>query len=462
VSTLGSSRLIFVALLVVYVAVGVWTTRRVSATGDEPYYFMAADSLLHGEGFDLTDRYEALTRSSYAPADPISEQEFLRSSAPSRVRGGSYPLHDLATSLIIALPLALGGRGVVVVIIAAAMAAAVALGHRCARALGASPLSASAASLAVGLAAPALTYSGQVFADSLAPLAFALAIAALFRVVPRGAIGVAVALLVLLHLRFWPLALALLAVELAQGPRSWRAFGSLIAPLGAAVAGLALLDLVVYGVPLPHAGFALFFTDRPGAQVTGYTRMPLEGLAGMLVDRSFGLIPAAPLAALVFVGAGRLLRDPRSRLLVALPIPYLLLVSALDWTGGFNPQARYFVVLAPLFVVLTAAALASRPALVLAIPLGVWTLGQSAVYALAPWLRYDSYGIPPLADQAWSRFVRLTPGALFPLFGSDGATLVLAIVWTASLVGLVLAGWWSPGSRAAVMPVSRSRDRMTT
>lgn len=435
----------FVALLVVYVVAGTWTTRRVSATGDEPYYFMTADALLHGEGLDLTRRWMAIDGASYDPTVPIPRAELERSTAPSRIRDGAYPLHDLATSFLIAPALALGGRALVVAVIAAAMAAAVALGHRAARTVGTAPPIALAAALAVGMSAPALTYSGQVFGDSLAPFALALGLCGFVGALPSGLIGVAAAILVLLHVRFWPVALVLIGVPMLRTHASARRILMLLAPLAVAVLALSTVDLVTYGLPLPHAGFLLFFMDRPAAHVASYARAtPIEGSVGLFVDRAFGLVPAAPLAALLFAGAGRLARDPRLRSLLAIPVPYLALVSLLDWTGGFSPQARYFAVFVPLFVLLMARALEWRPALLLAIPLGVWTVATSAIFVVAPWLRYDGYAVPPLADLAWIRVAGVTPSAVFPLFGTDGAPF-LALCWSLLLAALFLAAFIWPG-----------------
>lgn len=455
VKLLGSSRAVFLMLLAVYAVVGVWTTRRVSATGDEPYYFMAADALLHGEGLDLTRRWERIAGASYDPAVPIAPDELQRNTAPSRVRAGSYPLHDVAPSLVIALPYAVGGRPLVVLVIAAAMAAAVALGHRAARALGSPARTALAGALAMGLSAPALTYSGQLFADALAPLAFAAGLCALVGALPSGLIGASAAALVLLHLRFWPLALAVLTAAIFRERPARRRVVALLWPLVAAVLGLSLLDLVTYGVPLPHAGFLLFFTSHRAGDVASFTHGIGEGIAGLALDRSFGLASAAPLSLLLVAGAGRLVGGGRDRVLLALPVPYLLLASAVDWTGGFSPQARYLTVLVPLFVVLMARAFEWPAARTLAAPLGIWTLGQSAVYAVAPWLRYDRYATPPLADSAWTRFVGPTPSAVFPLFGTDGAA-ALVLAWGAGLALLFIAAARGPlGVPAASRDVER-------
>ncbi|MDQ2914082.1 MAG: hypothetical protein M3T56_12605 [Chloroflexota bacterium] len=450
--SLGIARLVFASLLVVYVVAGVWTTRRVNATGDEPFYFMATDALLHGEGLELTERWRELPTASYDPGEAVPLSEFERSTAPSRARAGSYPLHDTGTSFVIALPFAVGGRALVSAFVALVMATAVALGVLAARASGAGPTTAAFAGLAVGLTAPALTYSGQVFPDALAPLPLGIAVCALVGALPRSTFGPAIAALPFLHLRFWPLALALLAVYVIVFRPGRREAGLVITPLVGVVLVLSLLGGVVYGVPIPHAGFLLFFTDRPEAHLAAFTRPTGEGLVGLFVDRAFGLLPAAPLMALLAFGVGAAARRSRLAPLMFSPIPYLMLVSFLDWTGGFSPQGRYFAVLTPVAVVLLALAFESRPARLVAIPLGLWTLGQSLVYVAAPWLRYDFYGGAPLADMAWSRFVGLTPSAIFPLFGCCGTTTtLLAIAWSAVLLALVIVG---AASRRPVTPAS--------
>ncbi|MGH2490897.1 MAG: hypothetical protein ACRDF9_05255, partial [Candidatus Limnocylindria bacterium] len=309
-----------------------------------------------------------------------------------------------------------------------------------------------AAALGVGLAAPALTYSGQVFPDALVALPFAVAICVLLGTLPRSAFGPALAALPLLHLRFWPLALALLAVYVIVFRPTRRDAALVVAPLGTVVIGLALLGAIVYGVPVPHTGFVTFFADRPEMRPDAYTRPTGEGLVGIFVDRAFGLIPAAPIMALLAFGVGAAVRRSRVGLLALVPVLYLVLVSFLDWTAGWSPQARYFAVLTPLAVVLLAFALEHRLARLAAIPLGLWTLGQSLVFVVAPTLRYDTYASPPLADLGWIRVLGITPSAAFPLFGCCGSTtLVLAIAWTAVLLMLAAVG---ASSRRPVMPAS--------
>lgn len=435
-----SGRALFAVLLGVYLLAGWWTTSHIAATGDETEYFAAADALIHGEGLELTGRFAVIAASSYTPGQPIGEAEFRDSTAPSFARAGRYPRHDIGLSLLIAPLLAIGGRGLVVAVIGAAMAGAIALTVRSASLLGATPRAAGSAGLAVGFAAPALTYSGQVFPDAVAPLAVALALAGVIGRAPPLATGLALAVLPFLHVRYWPLALGLLALAAWPKRGSPRTLALLIGPLVTLMAGLALLDLVVYGLAAPHAGFVLFFAGQEQS-VAPYLR-GTEGLAGLFLDRAFGLLPAAPILVLAFIGLGAALFETRVRPLILIAIAYLVPASLLDWTGAFSPQARYLAPLVPVLVFALAYAFdhAPRTLLVVALPLALWTLGQSLVYVVLPHLRYDVYSLTPFADRAWLRLLGIAPSSVFPLFGTDGATAALALAWGAALAALAGIG----------------------
>lgn len=444
-----ASLALFVALAVVYVVAGIWTTRRVGPTGDEPHYLLAADSLLHGEAFALDARWSSIASSGYDPGDHLAD--LPRQSSPSLRAPGRFPLHDLGLSLLLALPFAVGGRALAVACVGVAMAAAVALTYRAGgRLVG--PRPALAGALLGGLCVPALTYSGQLFPDSVMPLAVAAGVAALVGAAPLWAGALGIAALPFLHLRGWPLAIALL-LALALD-RTWRDRALLAAPLLAVVVGTSLLDLAVYGVALPHAGFLLFFTARGDTSVAGYATTTPFGLLGLFVDRAFGLLPAAPIALLAFVGAGISLQ--RRAILPLVVIPYLLIASVADWTGGLSPQARYLAPLVPFLVLWVSLGLAARPWQLAAALLLPPTAAMSAIYLAVPGIRYDSFGLPPFADRTLDKAIGVHWSGIFPLLGSDGATGALLLAWAAVLVLAVVAG----AVPAAVTRVSSSLGTM--
>ncbi len=431
--------LVAAVLFGVYLLAGSWTSQRIPTTGDEPFYFLAADALLHGEGLELTRRWHLVPCVDYTPGGDIAVEDFQLQTAPSLVRPGRYPLHDLGLSLFIAVPYALGGRALVLASLNLAMAIALALGARAALALGLSDRASLAAALAVGLSVPALTYSGLVYPDAIAPLLIAVALCALVRAVPRGLFGPSVALLPLLHLRYWPLAVMLLLLFAWLHRPSQGTLVVTLAPLALVLLGVSLVDLVTYGVPLPHAGFITFFAAGGTTGPNAYVPTTREGLIGLFIDRAFGLLPASPIAALFFVGAGMVARS-RSRLELLVPLPYLVALSFTDWTGAVSPQSRYLAPLAPFSVMLLAHALSWRPAVLAALPLALWTFGQSLLYVRSPWLRYDAYARPPFVDGAWMDALGVRPSELFPLLGTDGATAALVVTWCLVLLGLAIAG----------------------
>ena len=437
---MSRTRVLFASLLAVYLVAGWWTTRRVPATGDETEYFLAADALIHGEGLALDRRFAEIAATSYAPGEPISEADYFAITAPSFVHPGRYPRHDAGLSILIAPLLALGGRALVVGAIGVAMAGAVAITAAIGPAFGATTRASLVAGAAVGLAVPAITYSGQVFPDAVAPLVVSIALASVLGRAPPFVGGLAVAGLPLLHLRYWPLALGLLGLILWHARGERRAVAAHVAPLLFTLLALSLVDLVTYGVALPHASFILFFSGRE-EEVAAYTR-GAEGLLGIFLDRAFGLLPAAPLFAVMFVGVGAALREARTRAFLAVALAYLVPASLLDWTGAFSPQARYVAPLLPIAVVMLAFAIDRGPRTVriLAVPLAVWTAGQSLIYMVLPGVRYDVYALPPYADRAWLRVLGVAPSGVFPLFGTDGATAVLIAAWSGALAVLVALG----------------------
>jgi hypothetical protein len=447
--TRHASYALFALLAVLYVAAGIWTTRRVGPTGDEPYYLLAADSLVRGEGFAHDARWSSIASSGYDPGDHLAD--LPRQSSPSLRAPGHFPLHDLGLSLLLGLPFAIGGRALAVACVGVAMAAAIAVAHRAAgRLVG--PRAAIGGALLGGLSVPALTYSGQLFPDSVMALAMAAGVAALVGAAPLWAGAIGIASLPLLHLRGWPLAIALL-LALGWG-RAWRVRVMLAAPLLAIVVGSSLVDLAVYGVALPHAGFLLFFSARPDTSVLTYAATTPFGVLGLFVDRAFGLLPAAPVSLLAFVGAGVAIR--RRLALPLLVIPYLLLASGVDWTGGLSPQARYLAPVVPLLVVFLSLGLAARRWRIAVVVLAPLTAAMSAVYVAVPGIRYDSFGVPPFADRTLDRAVGAHLSGIFPLLGTGGATAGLLVLWAVVLVLAVAAG----AGLAAVTRVSSSLGTM--
>jgi hypothetical protein len=137
----------------------------------------------------------------------------------------------------------------------------------------------------------------------------------------------------------------------AARPARRRSVAALIWPLAPVViSGLLLMGFYdwLYGTILPntgdHAGFINPITDPAGLPVA---------MLGLLLDQQWGMLIAAPIYALAFVGLLALWsgRETRTLLLwlVVLIAPYFVLVADYrQWWGEWCPPARYLCTVAPL------------------------------------------------------------------------------------------------------------------
>ncbi len=415
---------------------------------DEPHYLVAMRSLARDLDLDVKDEY-----------DQAEYRDFYAGDIPDRhvvhVRTREYPIHDLGLVLLGAIPFAIAGRTGVLALLCVVGALIAWRGYALLRRFGFAP---EVAFLAVGAFAflhPIFTYTTQVYPELLGALALLLVAELLVETtLARAAVAGALAgTLPWLSARFWPMAVALLAVlawnaARARSPR--LALASFI-PFALVVGAYAVLDELLFGLPVPNAGY---YAIRDEQHVLAFA--PLLSVPGLAVDRAFGLLSRVPIYALALVGVVPLLRARRSPPLAALGLAWLFsfaLTAVLAyWYADDAPSSRYLVATLPFLLCCVAAALergVHRYALAaLALP----SAAVTALFALSPSLRYDLVSEIAASDgpgRLWE-FVafayRLSPGLAFPsLVRGSAQDLVLAAGWAVVLVALVLVG--SRGTR---------------
>jgi hypothetical protein len=184
-------------------------------------------------------------------------------------------------------------------------------------------------------------------------------------------VGLAIGLLVLLHVRNAGLAIALAMLALrAARTQAARPHDAL-----ALIGGLALLLLVRTGVN--HAFWGTWVTTPHAAlgQPAGIAATAREAgirLAGIAIDQEFGLLPYAPILLLVPIGLA-ILRDRQvaSGIVFASACyiaPILWPVTNVHgWTGGWSPAARFMVPIVPLLALALPAAFLYIPRMLLAV-----------------------------------------------------------------------------------------------
>jgi hypothetical protein len=140
-----------------------------------------------------------------------------------------------------------------------------------------------------------------------------------------------------------------------RGATLAAAFGLLLGPLVVSALALRWYQLAIHGSSLAVAdqyeGFFIPTTidGRLGMDVQGF----LVALAGLFVDRQYGLLVFAPIYVLAVVGLVALWRYPGYRWMVialgVIAVPYVALTADFRvWWGGWSPPARYLAVLTPL------------------------------------------------------------------------------------------------------------------
>jgi hypothetical protein len=345
----GPRALLF-APLALYLAVGLYYTSRVAPTGDEPEYLLMAQSLWRDRDLVVADNWEREEWREYTAGMPLPDGPLGMDDRPRPARPPGLPL-------AIAPVYALGGRAGATVFLALIATLAMLLSVALAR-LATGNLEARSVAAVAALGPPLLYYSFNVYPEGLSALALAASLWLLLSRPGAGQAGLAAlaaSLLPWLHTRMAPAAAALGLVALMRlRGRSLAVFLGVATSMAAAFFGYHWL---VFGDPSP----LVLYGGRLPRHVRDAT--PLAAAFGLWLDRSFGLLPYAPVFLLALAGIPALLRRGRAALpwlLVAVGVIGPLLSWRL-WFGGYCPPARFLVPLVPVLAVLTAVRLEEGP-----------------------------------------------------------------------------------------------------
>ena len=201
---------------------------------------------------------------------------------------------------------------------------------------------------------PLFFYSFHLYTEAPSALAAGGSLALLLGAPGTAAAALAAlcaAALPWLHVKMIPAAAALGLVALVR--LRGRALAAFLAVAGAAAAAFGLYYASVFGLASP---LALYGGVPADARVFSWRALP-----GLFLDRSFGLLPIAPVFLLALAGLPAVLRRREAwpHALVGLAVLAPLLTWRM-WWGGQCPPARFLVPMLPFLVVALALRLA-RP-----------------------------------------------------------------------------------------------------
>ncbi|MDE3103122.1 MAG: hypothetical protein KGJ98_12910, partial [Chloroflexota bacterium] len=441
---------------------------------DEPHYLVVVQSLVVDHSLNVAKEYGTPERyRSFYPA-------VLPDIHGIHVGDAIYSIRDLGMPFLLVLPFAVAGRlGALALMCLVGVALTLQL-YLLTRELGFGKRAAFLGVASTALVHPILTYTTQIYPELLTALAFVTAVRLLRAgtgATPRqlALASAVVGTLPWLSTRAWP---TVVGVGLVIAYCAWwpggrtrgdiarrTAAGAL--PFAALVLALCTLNWRTFGLFMPAAGYFLIRNNQP---VLVYTVQ--VGATGLLFDRTFGLIPRAPVYLLAFLGAPLFLRRARARSveLVALAagalLSFVYIAAIAYWWADGSPPSRYLLASLPLLV----PAVAAGWEIVLGdgLPAAWRTLARAAswlalaasagvvyVFGVLPNVRYD-LALDILKTGSSGHFFELVrrslgvdPGKLFPsLVRIDPAHVALAVIWTAIAIALAAIGSRSYGPRA--------------
>jgi hypothetical protein len=330
-----------------------WRMAPAVPAGDEPHYLVITQSLLYDRDLRIENNHRRGDYHAYFGAD--LKPDYLRRG----VDGEIYSIHAPGLPALVLPAFALAGYPGVVVFLAIVSAMGAALVWRTGWRITGDAGAAWAGWAAVALTAPFLFHSFTLYPDGPAAALVMAAIYALsfpdavtssrWRIV---ALGSALAYLPWLHTRYAVLAAILGVLVVWQLWRPGEAGDRSLSPrlhrLGRCVTFLAVpaLSAAVW----LWSFYAIYGELNPTAPYGGYTQSSLRnvprGLAGLLVDQQFGVLPNAPVYLVAFFGMVALWRARRRLaidvLLVAMP--YAIAVTCYHmWWGGHSSPGRFIV-----------------------------------------------------------------------------------------------------------------------
>ena len=429
-----------IALLVFGLAA--WRASPAMLEGDEPHYLVITQSLLLDRDLQIDNNHRRGDYRAYYGGELAPHYQRTG-------RGGAiYSIHAPGLAAIVLPAFALGGyRGVVAFLVLLA-AAGSALAWWVSWRVTGREAAAWFGWAAVTFPVTTVFHTFSVYPDGLGGVLTLIGVWALLRggdaAVPFFWHGVALAVLPWLHTRFAVLAGTLGALVMLRLSRATNAVPKAAAFLSAPAISAALwlgYFMALYGTPDPSIPYS------PG-QMGSLGWVP-GGIAGLLFDQRFGLLPYAPVLAFAIAGFVPMLRTSATRRLALellfVIVPYLLAVGQFAmWWGGNSAPARFFVPVLPLLCIPAAvlwARVETRPERLWPLAALCFTVFATLVvlYADRGRIAFNARDTPALWLEWLSKAVSLSQGApswareSVPAFARDVS------VWLAALLAALLA-----------------------
>ncbi|MEK6375122.1 MAG: hypothetical protein AABO58_20815 [Acidobacteriota bacterium] len=386
---------------------------RTPLDGDEPYYLLIAESLVHDRDLDLGNQFADLSRTASGRTDLVPQ--LGDRVTPGHVRSHLEPF----LPMLIAPGYAVAGLAGALLTIALFGALLARSTVRLFEDEGISDAATRALFPLFAFGPPIVFYAARLWPEVPAAFLFVEAVRGVRQRRVGRWVGAALGL-VLLKVRFALVAVPLMWDGFSNPSRrtGWRTRPTWI------IAGVVLLVALIAG------------THRLRELVPESARAYPIGLFGLALDGAAGIAFQAPLYLFGLIALARWRSMPEGfRLGMASAALYILVLAPRsEWHGGWSPPLRYIVFLVP-FLALGAAALYERIAPAPLAIVAVWTVGLVIHGAAYSWRLFHIANGENVAEEWLSKayhsdFSRLFPSFIRPNF----AALVASVLLVAALV----------------------------
>jgi len=338
---------------------------RTPIDGDEPFYLLVTESIVHDRDLDLANQYRTLDQSASGRTDLVPQL-----GDPVGKHGEQYSRHEPLLPLLMAPGYLIARLPGAVAVIALFGVLLVRSTVRWMEDEGVSEAAARAVFPLFAFGPPVLFYATRIWPEVPAAFFYVETLRGIRNRRPQRWVPAMIAL-VSLKLRFVLLAVGCLVVWLTSARVNWRR----VAIVAAIIAIPLFLGYLATGnAILAHSWRELI----PAGNV--------RGIAGLIADGMSGIAFRAPFYLIALFAITRWRSVPRGfRDGILASLLYILYLSPRpEWFGGWAPPLRYIVFLAPVLALGAAAVWerVSRGAIAL---IDAWTVGLVIHGVAYPW-----------------------------------------------------------------------------
>ena len=429
---------VLVSSVLIYMSISPWASYAAWPTSDEPNYLTLTHSLAFDHDVDLRNNLQRRDYWAFYPFD-LSGAHVV-----TGIHGEQLLWHDVGMPLLL-VPGYWAGGLLGTLLEMNLFTGLMMLGiFELALDLSGSIRAATSTWAVFVLACPVFVYTVQIFPELLGA-AFGIGVVAAFSKFERLqrpwlllAAGCLAAYLPWLCIRFWMLAIPMLGVMslyILLNPQHlpyrnvMQRLGLLVAPIVLGTMAFGWLDHVHFGTWLPNAGYLLYGSTQPQ-----FSHKPFWGFSGLMLDRTHGLLPVAPiyLVSIAAIGIGLKRHFWSTAALIVPCFAYVAFMSfSRYWWAGRCSPGRYVLSGIALLIPLACLLLERPIGKIVAFGLGILSLVPAFVQTAVPQTRYDL--VPDISQSAINEFLmkRLDFGytQLFPSFIHQPPDYTLGAVW---------------------------------